>query len=65
MGSTAFEVFSYFGISEVGSIQGKHVLSQTKLKLNNPFQLVSSEFIAWKLRVFLVFFVVSNIKHSC
>ena len=43
MGSTAFEVFSYFGISEVGSIQGKHVLSQTKLKpfSPNPFQLVT------------------------
>ena len=33
----------YFGISEVGSIQGKHVLSQTKLKLNNPFQLVTGD----------------------
>ncbi len=36
-----WEVFSYFGIAEVGSLQGKHVLSQTKLKLNNLFQLVT------------------------
>ena len=35
--------FSYFGISELGPMQGKHVLSQTKLKLNNPCQLVKAE----------------------
>ena len=52
MGSTAFEVFFVFWYIRGG-------LNTRKARA------FSNKIIAWKLRVFVVFFVVSHIKHSC
>ena len=67
MGSTALEVFFVFWYIRGGLNTRKARAFSNKIEAYIAHSDCSdcSEFIVWKLRVLVVFFVVSNIKHSC